>query len=177
VRDQLRVAFDLDSVLFSPDSYNVFSSQGFEAFIKHEQANADSPITQGPLKEFASALGEMQQKFWKNRDSFPTSPIRTYIVTARSACVGERAIKTLRSWGLNVDELHFLSGAPKGPVLEAIKPHIFFDDSHINIESAQQFGTPAAHVKFGAGGYVPKPASQNSTNCTLLKNMSFYDQK
>jgi len=37
-------------------------------------------------------------------------------------------MKTLRSWGLDIDEAHFMAGAPKGPLLDKIKPHLFFDD-------------------------------------------------
>ena len=52
-------------------------------------------------------------------------------------------MKTLRTWGLEIDEgkinqllwfvytfisAFFMAGAPKGPLLREIKPHIFFDD-------------------------------------------------
>ena len=37
-------------------------------------------------------------------------------------------MKTLRSWGLDIDEAFFMAGAPKGPLLDKIKPHLFFDD-------------------------------------------------
>lgn len=54
--------------------------------------------------------------------------------------------QTLRAWGLHIDEIHFLAGAPKGPILSAIKPHIFFDDQHSHIKSAQEYGISAAQV-------------------------------
>ena len=52
-------------------------------------------------------------------------------------------MKTLRTWGLEIDEggfrffesilisvcsAFFMAGAPKGPLLHEIKPHLFFDD-------------------------------------------------
>ena len=55
-------------------------------------------------------------------------------------------LQTLRAWGLIIDEIHFLAGAPKGPILNAIKPHIFFDDQHVHIESAQKYGIAGAQV-------------------------------
>ena len=102
------------------------------------------------MKAFAEAIGRMHKKFRLRTDMFPTNPIRTYIVTSRSAAsAGERAVKTLRAWGLEIDELHFLAGAPKGPILDAIKPHIFFDDQRSHVLSALEMGTPAAHVAHG----------------------------
>ena len=55
-------------------------------------------------------------------------------------------LQTLRAWGLIIDEMHFLAGAPKGRILDAIKPHIFFDDQHGHIKSAQKYGVPGAQV-------------------------------
>ena len=102
---------------------------------------------QGPLKPFAQALGRMQSKL---NAKYDPSPLRTYIVTSRDCGYGgERAMNTLNSWGLAIDELFFMDGAPKGPILKAIKPHIFFDDQTKHIETAKRVGAPAAHVKYG----------------------------
>ncbi|RBH91738.1 5'-nucleotidase, partial [Xanthomonas oryzae pv. oryzae] len=76
------------------------------------------------------------------------SPIRTALVTARSAPAHERVIRTLREWGVRLDEALFLGGRHKGPFLEAFGADIFFDDSQHNIDSARQH----QHV---AAGHVP----------------------
>ena len=87
---------------------------------------------------------------------FDTLPMETYIITSRGAASsGERAIKTLRSWGMEVGGFHLLSGAPKGPIVKVIKPHIFFDDHSKHIASAQDAGTPAAHVRHGVANAQP----------------------
>lgn len=91
----------------------------------------------------------MQKKFY-SKGLRLECPIRTYLVTARSAASsGARALKTLRSWGLETDEALFLAGAPKGPLLEKIRPHIFFDDQMFHVAGAQEMGTVAAHVPYG----------------------------
>ena len=75
-------------------------------------------------------------------------PICTYLVTSRGAgCDGYRALNTLHSWGLEIDEAVFLGGTPKGPALEKIRPHIFFDDQGCHIENALKFGIVACHVQ------------------------------
>ncbi|KAM9554106.1 cytosolic 5'-nucleotidase 1A-like [Salvelinus alpinus] len=148
---QLKVAFDGDGVLFSDESEIIFKQHGLDAFIEHEKAFKDTPLTKGPLKCFLEALGKLQRKFYAKNERM-NCPIRTYLVTARSAASsGARVLKTLRSWGLEIDEALFLAGAPKGPLLQKIRPHIFFDDQMFHIEGAKELGTIAAHVPYGIG--------------------------
>ncbi|KAJ7304448.1 hypothetical protein JRQ81_012009 [Phrynocephalus forsythii] len=147
--EQLRVAFDGDAVLFSDESEQIVKAHGLDKFFEHEKAYENKPLAQGPLKGFLEALGKLQKKFY-TKGLRLECPIRTYLVTARSAASsGARALKTLRSWGLETDEALFLAGAPKGPLLEKIRPHIFFDDQMFHVEGAKELGTIAAHVPYG----------------------------
>ncbi|XP_029966602.1 cytosolic 5'-nucleotidase 1A-like [Salarias fasciatus] len=148
---QLRVAFDGDAVLFSDESEIIVKKHGLDTFFEHEKEFENKPLAQGPLKCFLEALGKLQRKFYE-KDQRLDCPIRTFLVTARSAASsGARVLKTLRSWGLEIDEALFLAGAPKGPLLQKIKPHIFFDDQMFHIEGAKELGTIAAHVPYGIG--------------------------
>ncbi|XP_076874255.1 cytosolic 5'-nucleotidase 1A isoform X1 [Brachyhypopomus gauderio] len=146
---QLRVAFDGDAVLFSDESEMIVKQHGLDTFFAHEQQNENKPLAQGPLKCFLEALGKLQKKFYSQNERL-NCPIRTYLVTARSAASsGARVLKTLRNWGLEIDEALFLAGAPKGPLLQKIRPHIFFDDQMFHVEGAKELGTIAAHVPYG----------------------------
>uniref|UniRef100_A0A673ATE1 Cytosolic 5'-nucleotidase 1A-like n=1 Tax=Sphaeramia orbicularis TaxID=375764 RepID=A0A673ATE1_9TELE len=148
---QLRVAFDGDAVLFSDESEIIVKQHGLDTFFEHEKEFENKPLAQGPLKCFLEALGKLQRKFYAKNERM-NCPIRTFLVTARSAASsGARVLKTLRSWGLEVDEALFLAGAPKGPLLQKIKPHIFFDDQMFHIEGAKEMGTISAHVPYGIG--------------------------
>ncbi|XP_020839246.1 cytosolic 5'-nucleotidase 1A [Phascolarctos cinereus] len=148
-QSQLRVAFDGDAVLFSDESEQIVKAHGLDMFFEHEKTYENKPLAQGPLKGFLEALGRLQKKFY-SKGLRMECPIRTYLVTARSAASsGARALKTLRSWGLETDEALFLAGAPKGPLLEKIRPHIFFDDQMFHVTGAQEMGTVAAHVPYG----------------------------
>ncbi|XP_070368665.1 cytosolic 5'-nucleotidase 1B isoform X3 [Equus asinus] len=146
---QLRVAFDGDAVLFSDESDHIAKEHGLDKFFQHEALFENKPLAQGPLKGFLEDLGRLQKKFYA-KDERLLCPIRTYLVTARSAASsGARVLKTLRRWGLEIDEALFLAGAPKGPILVKIRPHIFFDDQMFHIQGAQKFGTVTAHVPYG----------------------------
>ncbi|XP_055481720.1 cytosolic 5'-nucleotidase 1B isoform X7 [Psammomys obesus] len=146
---QLRVAFDGDAVLFSDEAEHIAKEHGLDKYFQHDTLFENKPLAQGPLKGFLEDLGKLQKKFYA-KDERLLCPIRTYLVTARSAASsGARVLKTLRRWGLEIDEALFLAGAPKGPILVKIRPHIFFDDQMFHIESLQKFGTSGAHVPYG----------------------------
>lgn len=119
-------------------------------------SSPSGPLLQGPLKGFLEALGKLQKKFYAKGHRLDC-PIRTFLVTARSAASsGIRALKTLRAWGLEIDEALFLAGAPKGPMLEKIRPHIYFDDQMFHVEGAAEMGTIAAHVPYGIAQKYPR---------------------
>ncbi|XP_036411532.1 5'-nucleotidase, cytosolic IAa isoform X1 [Megalops cyprinoides] len=163
---QLRVAFDGDAVLFSDESERIFKAHGLDKFFEHEKEHENKLLDHGPLKGFLESLGKLQKKFYAKGQRL-NCPIRTYLVTARSAASsGLRALKTLRAWGLETDEALFLAGAPKGPMLEKIKPHIYFDDQMFHVEGAAERGTIAAHVPYGIAQKYPhqKPVDKKDSS-------------
>lgn len=139
--DELRFAFDGDAVLFSDEAERVYKSQGLSAFTESEKAAAKEPLTGGPFKAFLSALHSLQAEFAE-----ADCPIRTALVTARSAPAHERVIRTLRAWNIRIDESLFLGGLPKGSFLKAYGADVFFDDQPMHCDSARE------HV---ATGHVP----------------------
>ena len=85
--------------------------------------SALEPLLGGPFKEFLAGLHRIQADFPEDK-----SPIRTALVTARSAPAHERVIRTLRAWNIRIDEALFLGGLDKGEFLRAFGADIFFDD-------------------------------------------------
>jgi 5'-nucleotidase len=138
---QLRFAFDGDAVLFSDEAERVFKTQGLEEFAKHERESAHRPLSGGPFKSFLAALQGLQKEFGRDQ-----CPIRTALVTARSAPAHERVIRTLRAWDIRIDESLFLGGLDKGVFLKAYGADVFFDDQATHCTSARE------HV---ATGHVP----------------------
>ncbi|NTW40876.1 MAG: 5'-nucleotidase, partial [Cellulomonadaceae bacterium] len=59
------------------------------------------------------------------------------MVTARQAPAHERAVRTLRSWDVEVNDAFFLGGVRKAHILAVLRPHIFFDDQINHLEHAQ----------------------------------------
>ncbi|GHA71726.1 5'-nucleotidase [Cognatilysobacter bugurensis] len=147
--DQLRIAFDGDAVIFDDEGERVSREGGLAAFAEHERSRAGEPLSGGPFRGFLDALHRLQAAFPTGVDA----PIRTALVTARSVPAHERVIRTLRDWGIRLDEALFLGGRAKGPFLDAFGADIFFDDSEHNIVSAR------GHV---AAGHVPHGVANRS---------------
>ncbi len=143
---QIRIAFDGDAVLFSAEAERVFKQHGIEAFHEHEQSMVDTPLQKGPFANFLKALSELQNIYQTQEQA----PIRTALVTSRSIPAHERAIKTLREWGVRVDEAFFLGGVQKRDILASFGAHIFFDDQHAHADPASEV-VPAAVVPYREG--------------------------
>jgi 5'-nucleotidase len=140
--DEVRIAFDGDAVLFSDEAEQVFQQQGLDAFQEHELTRALQPLRAGPFKPFLAALQQLQQA------NTSAMRIRTALVTARSAPAHERAIRTLMSWNIRVDEAMFLGGLAKGEFLREFEPDFFFDDQTGHVDHAARH-VPSGHVAAG----------------------------
>jgi 5'-nucleotidase len=141
--EELRIAFDGDAVLFSDEAERVYKLDGLDRFTQSEVSAARDPLMGGPFKSFLAALHRIQAEF-----PLDASPIRTALVTARSAPAHERVVRTLRNWDIRIDEALFLGGLEKGSFLKAFGADIFFDDQRGHCESARQH-VATGHVPFG----------------------------
>ena len=140
---QLRIAFDGDAVIFSDEAERVYQERGLDEFHSSEQQAANQPLSGGPFKGVLEALHQIQSAF-----PIDDNPIRTALVTARSAPAHKRVVLTLREWGIRIDEALFLGGRDKGEFLKAFGADIFFDDQQVHIDSAKKH-VASAHVPHG----------------------------
>lgn len=139
---QIRIAFDGDAVLFSDESEQIYREKGLEAFEENERMQAENPLKQGPFAKFLKTISDIQKEFAPEQ-----APIRTALVTARSAPAHERVIRTLRAWNVRIDEAFFLGGISKTEVLRAFGAHIFFDDQAVHTKPASEV-VPSARVPY-----------------------------
>ena len=147
----LRIAFDFDGVLADDSAERVFQREGLEEYQDSESALADVPLSRGPMADFLEKINRIQGIEDARCVSDPQGcqrRVRVAVVTARSAPAHERAINSIRGWGLRVNDAFFLGGLPKGAILEVLEPHIFFDDQRRHVEGAS-LSTPSVHIPFG----------------------------
>lgn len=102
----LRIAFDVDTAL------------GLDA----------APGPHPRLAAFLNALSRVQRAEDEgSRSSERTRLLEVAVLTARGAPVHERAVRTLQSWGLRVNDAFFLGGMEKASVLAMFAPQIVID--------------------------------------------------
>ena len=138
--EEIRIAFDGDNVLFGGESEAVFQAQGLDGFVAHEVKHASRPLADGPFAKFLRTLAVLQKD-----PSFEKSPVRTALITARSMPTHIRVLNTFQEWGIHVDEAFFMGGVAKTGILQAFKPHIFFDDQETHCRPAAPY-VPTARV-------------------------------
>jgi len=146
----LRIAFDFDGVLADDASETVMQQGDLSQFHEHETANVMEPHGGGPLKEFLLRIAKIQkaEELKRKVDTAYKNRLRVSIVTARNAPSHERAINTLKSWGVIVNDAFFLGGVEKKLVLAVLQPHIFFDDQSGHLATASEVA-PSVHIPFG----------------------------
>jgi 5'-nucleotidase len=158
---QVRIAFDGDAVLFDESSELVYKQQGMQAFHENESTSQNVPMNEGPFANFLKKLSKLQGRL-PMRVEF--SPVRIALVTARNSPSDLRVIKTLRHWGVYVDEAFFLGGVEKSNILKAFKAHIFFDDQEVHLKTSSLV-VPSGKVLY------PSSSPLHLHNKTLERNI------
>jgi 5'-nucleotidase len=146
---ELRVAFDFDSVLTDDSAEAVFhATRDIQAFHAAEVAQASIPHRPGPLHRLFQGLAALQSKVSVGKKPGDIPSVRIAVITARNAPSHERLVTTFRDWNVQPDETFFLGGIDKTRILQAFKPHMFFDDQVLHLESGSNYGA-MVHVPFG----------------------------
>jgi 5'-nucleotidase len=140
---QIKIAIDGDAVIFTDASERIYKAggaNGLRDFLEHEHLKAREPLEEGPFAKVLRVIAALQAVRINGR-----KPFRIILVTARGGNSRERVLRTFEAWGMEIDEVHFLNGFKKAPILQVIRPHIFFDDQEVHVGPASQI-VPSALV-------------------------------
>lgn len=137
---ELRVVFDLDAAL--------------------EDGTGERRVPGGgALHGLLAGLRRVQDAERRRRDADQAYEPRVQValVTGRSAPAHERAVTTLRSWGVALDDAFFLGGVDPSDVLEMLRPHVVVGERR-PAPAPGRGAVPAVHVPFGAPDGAPGPS-------------------
>ncbi|MDF9827649.1 5'-nucleotidase [Ereboglobus sp. PH5-10] len=160
---ELRIAFDFDGVIADDEAEKVYKkSNQLDLFHQHEVENVNIPLNPGVLASFFKKISFFQKLESKRlqKNYIKNKILKTAIITARNAPSHERAINTLKSWNVEVDEMFFLGGIEKKRILETLKPHIFFDDQLDHLDTRIK-DIPLVHIPFGIANEPKKIKKDN----------------
>lgn len=147
---KLHMVWDLDRVVFGPESDDVFGEKGLEYYREHEKKFANDMLSDGPFMKIAKIVGEVSKKF-----PVGNSPIISSIITARGDEATLRAMLSLRGKGIVFNgAAHFAGGRNKDRMLDIMRRDpgqtiLFLDDSERTIDMTK---------KVVASGLVPRDA-------------------
>lgn len=136
---QLRLGLDFDGVLGSDESDRIAHEQGLEAYFEHEQKKVGKIMPSGPFRGVAGVFNQLRQA---------GAPIRTTLITGRVSSSNDRALLSLKRWGVQIDEMVTTGSTPKGPFVKASGVDFFAEDTpHHALDVAPH--TLVAHVVHG----------------------------
>ncbi len=158
--NELRIAFDFDGVIVDDESEKAYKESGLAGFEKLEQEKKYTPHSPGPLHKLFTKLARFQEldELRGKGNPYYKPSIRVAIVTARGAPSEQRLITTLKTFGMRAAELFLLDGISKAGVLEAFRPHIFFDDQIRHLEGTKS-KIPSVLIPFGVRNAQSQTAS------------------
>ena len=148
--NKIRIAFDGDAVIFFEESELIYKKQGMDSFKKNEIEHANEPMKEGPFVKFLKMISNLQKALGEDQ-----TILRTALITARNAPSHTRVINTLRKWNIRIDEIFFLGGLSKTPILEAFGAQIFFDDQKVYTDSASK-KVPSGTVPYNSQSELNK---------------------
>jgi 5'-nucleotidase len=114
---EIRVAFDGDVELFADDG---------EAGEPLAADPASRSAGRGAPASFARLLGALATLGADGRGRGPR--LRTALVSSRTGAAQERLLRTVRRFGLQLDEAFFVGDLPKPEILAAFRPHLSFGE-------------------------------------------------
>ena len=157
----LRVAFDFDCVLSDDHSERVYrEAEEIEEYFEYEDQNSHVPLAPGLLQPLLADLNRIQTLEEDRRFADPTyTPrLRISLITARNAPAHERPVRSMRAWGVSVNDAFFLGGIEKSRVLKVLRPHIFFDDQQVHLDGAVD-DIAGVHIPYGVANVVSPVAN------------------
>lgn len=159
----LLVAFDFDGVLADDEAERLYKEVGqLGPYLEHESSHKLDALGKGPLQPLLADLNKIQELEEAKRrgDANYVPRLRIALVTARNAPAHERAIRSLTSWGVKVNDAFFLGGIEKAKVLAVMQPHIFFDDQTTHLDGAAGHFA-GVHIPYGvANEAIPTTAQR-----------------
>lgn len=155
---EISVPFDFDGVVANDEAERVYKERGIKEYHEYENQHSSVPMEPGPLGDFFTKISSFQklETEKKRNDDKYEKILKTAIITARNAPAHERAINTLNSWGVEMDEMFILGGIDKSRILEIMKPHLYFDDQMDNLDKKAVKNTPLVHIPFGVANEEEK---------------------
>lgn len=129
------------SALFDmKESDRVFQEQGVEAYKSYQEKNLDNTLGKGVAYPFIKRLLSLNESFPEEK------PVEVVLFSKNSPAAGNRAMRSIQNWGLDITRFVFTSGKPNFQYLPAYNSTLFLTSNADDTEAALKAGHAAGTV-------------------------------
>ena len=116
------------SALFDmTESNEVFEKRGVDAYRKYQKDNLDNTLKKGVAFPFISRFLSLNKIFKEEQ------PVEVILFSKNSPDAGNRAMRSLLDYGLDISRFVFTSGLPNFQYLPAYNSTLFFTSDALNL--------------------------------------------
>lgn len=150
----VRLWFDGDAVAFGSSAELRFREEGLQAYKDLESQDFEKAVEPGPFTQILAKFSELNSRFRRGEEPFELS-----LLTARGHTAAARVASIARHHGIRFNgHTIFMGGAAKAPVLNAHKPHMYFDDQLSHLKDLK---CPAGLVRYPTDSPMHKYQTEN----------------
>jgi len=129
------------SALFDmAESDRVFKEQGVKAYKRYQEENIDNTLGRGVAYPFVKRLLSLNEAFPDDK------PVEVVLFSRNSPDAGNRALRSIRKWGLDITRFVFTSGKPNFQYLPAYNSTLFLTSDAEDTAAALEAGFAAGTV-------------------------------
>lgn len=129
------------SALFDmAESDRIFKEQGVEAYKRYQEENIDNTLGRGVAYPFVKRLLSLNEAFPEDK------PVEVVLFSRNSPDAGNRALRSIRKWGLDITRFVFTSGKPNFQYLPAYNSTLFLTSDAEDTAAALEAGFAAGTV-------------------------------
>lgn len=129
------------SALFDmAESDRIFKEQGVEAYKRYQEENIDNTLGRGVAYPFVKRLLSLNEAFPDDK------PVEVVLFSRNSPDAGNRALRSIRKWGLDITRFVFTSGKPNFQYLPAYNSTLFLTSDAEDTAAALEAGFAAGTV-------------------------------
>lgn len=139
--DKKLVVCVTSSALFDMrESDRVFQERGIDAYKKYQEANLNNTLEKGVAYPFIKRLLSLNESFPDEK------PVEVVLFSKNSPAAGNRAMRSIKSWGLDITRFVFTSGKSNFQYLPAYNSTLFLTSNADDTKAALMAGYAAGTV-------------------------------
>ena len=161
IEEKLVIAVTSSALFDMNESDEVFKTKGVEAYRRYQKENIDNTLKKGVAFPFIRRILSLNKIFPNEQ------PVEVILFSKNSPDAGNRAMRSLQEYGLDISRFIFTSGLPNFQYLPAYNSTLFLTSNGQDTQSAIAEGTMLLFI----GPLIAKLAVSSGQSLGILLNV------